>query len=75
MKSELGLLVFDTSSPLTERLLGFNQYHLSLAGLRKLAKANAKGYSLEDNLLLYKGRLVVPNVNTLKTDLVREAYT
>jgi hypothetical protein len=74
VKSELGLLAFDTSSPLAERLLGFNQYHLSLASLRKLAEANTKGYSLEGNLLLYKGRLVVPNVDTLRTDLVREAH-
>ena len=29
---------------------------------------------LKDRLLLYKDKLIVPNINNLYTDLIREAY-
>ena len=74
MKRELGIIALDTSFPLAERLRGFNKHYLSLAGLRKLAATRTSGYTLEDGLLLYQGRLVVPDVDNIRTDLVREAH-
>ena len=54
VKTDLGIIVLDTFFPLTERLYGFNGHYYSLAPLRKLVVAKkAKGYILEDGLLLY----------------------
>ena len=64
----------DTSFPLAERLLGFNRHHNSLTNLRELVTAGTDDYKLVDGLLLYRECLVVPDVDNLRTDLVREAH-
>ena len=34
-----------------------------------------KGYYLDEGLLLYKGRLIVPDIGILRTEIIKEAYT
>ena len=34
-----------------------------------------KGYCLDEGLLLYKGRLIVPDTGILQTEIIKEAYT
>lgn len=66
--------VLDMSFPLADQLMGFNKRHDSLQKLRQLATDQQHGYTLEDGLLLHHGRLVVPDVANIRTDLVREAH-
>ena len=74
VKHELGIIVLDTPSPLVERLRGFNRYYTPLTSLRKLAASRTNSYTIEDGLLFYRGRLVVPDVDNIRIDLIREAY-
>jgi hypothetical protein len=46
----------------------------SLEALRAQARAGDIDLKLEDGLLLYQDRLIVPNTNHLRTDLIREAH-
>jgi Integrase zinc binding domain len=46
----------------------------SLEALRAQARAGDTDLKLEDGLLLYWDRLIVPNTNHLRTDLIREAH-
>ena len=64
----------DTLFYLAERLIGFNKAHRSLGPLRILAASALKGCTLEEGLLLYQGRLIVPDVDNVRTELVKEAY-
>ena len=60
---------------LINRLLSANRTAKSLKALRTTARAgNREGLVLEDGLLLYQDRLVVPDVDNIRTDLIREAY-
>ena len=34
-----------------------------------------KGYCLDEGLLLYKGRFIVPDIGILRTEIIKEAYT
>jgi len=42
--------------------------------LKATAAARSETYTLEDNLLFYRGIFIVPNVNYLYTDLIWKAY-
>ena len=68
------LYIINTSIPLVKKLLGFNKYYNSLTNLRELISAGTDNYKLVNGLLLYRECLVVPNVNNLRTNLVREAH-
>ena len=74
VKHELGIATLETPIPLAERLRGFNKHYTPLASLRKLATSRTNSYTIEDGLLFYKGRLVVPDVDNIYIDLIREAY-
>ena len=64
----------DESSDLANELQRANQESLSLQDIRDKAKQGVKGYRLEEGLLLYQERLVVPDENYLRTKLIREAH-
>lgn len=67
----------DISEPLVlvDRLLTANRTAESLETLRNKARSGEKrDLVLEDGLLLYQGRLVVPDVDSLRTDLLKEAH-
>jgi hypothetical protein len=63
----------DETSELVERILRDNREAPSLQALREQAKRDNNDFTLEDGLLLYSGRLVVPG-GQLHTDLIREAH-
>lgn len=66
---------FDEPLRLVDRLLRANRDSQSLDTLRAQASTDdTKGFELEDGLLLYTGRLVVPWVDSLPTDLIKEAH-
>ena len=73
---EIAALEDLTETPdLVDRLLTANRTAESLATLRARAQAGEKkDLTLEDNLLLYQGRLLVPDADQLRTDLIREAH-
>jgi len=63
------------SLSLINRLLAANRTAESLETLRKRARGGEKkGLVLEDGLLLYQGRLIVPDVDQIRTDLIRESH-
>ena len=74
VRHELGIAALESPPLLAERLRGFNRYYTLLASLRKLAASRTNGCTIEDGLLFYRGRLVVPDVDNVRTDLVREAH-
>lgn len=57
-----------------DRILLANRYTPSLEALRKQAQKDDNHFSLEDGLLLYKDKLVVPDTDNLRTLLIREAH-
>ena len=60
---------------LIDRLLTANRTAELLETLRNTARIGEKdGLVLEDGLLLYQDRLVVPDIDHLRTDLIKEAY-
>ena len=67
------------SESVTDRILAANKESPSLEALRAEARRadprNPTDFTLEDNLLLYQERLVVPEDQNLRTDLIREAHT
>ena len=66
--------MINTSFPLVKQLLGFNKHYNSLTNLRELITIGINNYKLVNGLLFYREYLVVPNVNNLCTNLIREAY-
>ena len=67
----------DISEPLglIDRLLMANRTADSLEALRDSARnSGRKDLVLEDGLLLFQGRLIVPDVDQLRTALIREAH-
>jgi hypothetical protein len=66
---------FDEPITLVDRILQQNREAESLQALRAAAKAGRdKELTLEDGLLLYSGRLVVPANSDLRTELIKEAH-
>ncbi len=59
---------------LTDRALLLNKQDPSLEPLRERARASNKNLYIEEGLLLYNERLVVPDTENLWTDLVKKAY-
>ena len=79
---EINLLPVKEEGPFTEpkslinQILTANKDSKSLTALQIQAESAALGeYTLEDRLLLYTGRLVVPaTLNNLYIELIQEAY-
>jgi transposase InsO family protein len=66
---------FDESIGLVDRILRANHDSESLDALRAQAVSAEPGeFALEDGLLLYSSRLVVPKVDNLPTALIKEAH-
>jgi len=68
---------FDETPDLIDRIHAGNRNAPSLEALRKqvlVSPAHEENFTLEDGLLLYNGRLVMPNSPRLRTDLIREAH-
>ena len=60
---------------LIDRLLTANRTTNSLEALRTVARTGEKNdLTLEDGLLLYQNRLIVPDTDKLRTDLIKEAH-
>jgi hypothetical protein len=65
----------DVPDTLTDRILKANREVDSLEALRTQAQEpDEEDYVLEDGLLLYQGRLVVPGDELLQTALIKEAH-
>ena len=60
--------------PLAKRLLEANKTHASLASSRELAKSGDDHLTFEDDLLLYDGKLIVPEVDYIRTELVQAVH-
>lgn len=61
---------------LVDRLLLANKNDQSLVHEREQETSSSEGpYKLEEGLLLYKGRLMVPDVDNICTNLITEAHT
>ena len=65
---------FMESMPLINSILDKNKTEDSLAALRVEAEKGHPDLTLEDGLLLYKSKLMVPDVDDLRTHLIREAH-
>ena len=61
-------------SSLIDRIITANRTIESLEALRVQAQAGDIDLKLEDGLLLYQDRLIVPDTDNLRTDLIREAH-
>ena len=59
---------------LIDRIIAANRTVDSLNALRTQAHADDTDLRLEDGLLLYQDRLIVPDIDNLRTDLIREAH-
>lgn len=66
----------DLNEPLglIDRILRANRETESLAALRKEAETEGTDLALEDGLLLHGEQLLVPDVDNLRTELIREAH-
>ena len=65
---------FDESLTISERIRKANKTALSLEPLRKQALQDDSAYTIEEDLVLFRGCLIVLDTDTLRTDLIREAY-
>jgi hypothetical protein len=74
---ELSLILeenaFDEPVALLDRILRENRESSSLQALRIQAQDDTD-FELEDGLLLYNGRLVVPQSGHIQTELIQEAH-
>ena len=60
---------------IVDRIIRANRHSPSLEALRaQAASDHLRDLTLEDGLLLHVGRLVLPKVDNLPTDLIREAH-
>jgi transposase InsO family protein len=67
--------LLDEPLGLVDRILKGNRESESLDALRTQATSPDPGeFTLEDGLLLYTGRLVLPRTDNLPTELIREAH-
>lgn len=63
------------SDKLVESILMANRTHESLEYERKRCADGHKDLRFDDDLLLYRERLIVPDVNFLRTKLIHEAHS
>jgi transposase InsO family protein len=79
VQSEMGIVNSDIfafdSLTLIDAILQQNHNHASLARERVLAEKRERDFSLKEDLLFYKDLLVVPDVDNLRTEIIREAHT
>jgi transposase InsO family protein len=67
--------LFIDSTTIVDRILRANRESESLAALRtQAARPEETEFQLRDGLLLYHDRLVVPDVDNIRTHLIREAH-
>ncbi len=71
---ELAPIEFDESTTVVEQVLQVNRESESLEALRKQAHRGDDELTVCQDLLLYHGRLVVPDHLSLRADLIREAH-
>lgn len=65
--------ISDTTA-IIDRLLQANRTTPSLEALRTQARDRPEKFTLENGLLLYQGRLVVPDTGPLRAHLIREVH-
>ena len=65
---------FDESLTISERIRKANKTALSLKPLRKQALQNNSAYTIEEDLVLFRGCLIVLDTDTLRTNLICKAY-
>jgi len=65
---------FNKSLLLTDRILHANREEKSLTALRTAASQGDPHLTLEDGLLMHDERLVMPDTEHLRTELIREAH-
>ena len=66
--------VLDKSLGLVDQLLRANHKSESLEALQIQTASNSTELALDNRLLLYAGQLVVPQIDNLPTDLIKEAH-
>jgi transposase InsO family protein len=72
---ELQLAPIENESlDLVDRILTANRTSESLTEFRKMVNEGQTDWQLRDGLILYKNRLVVPEDNNLRTELIKEAH-
>jgi hypothetical protein len=64
----------DESIGLIDRITTANRTVKSLEALRAQARVGDTDLKLEDGLLLYRDRLIVPDVDNLRTNLIQEVH-
>ncbi|KAI1000681.1 hypothetical protein K3495_g7516 [Podosphaera aphanis] len=62
------------SIPLINNISEANKNDTSLKEKREIGLQNAKGYSLSNDLLFFNGLLFMHDVDTLRTNLIKEAH-
>ena len=60
---------------LIDQIITANRTADSLDALRAQAEAGNDDLKLEDGLLLYQDKLIVPDTDHLRIDLIKEAYS
>jgi hypothetical protein len=67
--------IYSENSELIDRLIEINQSAKSIDALRTQAQNTENSpYTMEEGLVLYKGCLIVPDVDNIRTELIREAH-
>ena len=64
----------DEPMGLIDRILTANRTAESLKALRDQALKGDPNLEMEEGLLLYQERLIVPDIDNLRTELIREAH-
>ena len=78
LSENLEISALETALPLAfsvvQQVLEANRSAPSLQALRKQALSNSGRFTMEGDLLLFEGRLLVPDLNHLRTLLIREVH-
>ncbi len=65
---------FDKSQEITNRILWHNCHVPLLQALQADTQEGKGELTIEDSLLLYSGRLIVLDIDSLRIDLIQEAH-